>query len=80
MKGFKEAYKSIFHHYNEHVSHENSFQISNMHWIHFIPNQSFMNIRVVKKNQFRGNQFLFQFLNLYVEKNSREGCGLYDDI
>ena len=44
MKGFKEAYKSIFHYYNEHGSHENSLYISNMHWIHFIPNQSFMNI------------------------------------
>ena len=22
MKGFKEAYKSIFHYYNEHASHE----------------------------------------------------------
>ena len=44
MKGFKEAYKSIFHYYNEHGSHGNSFYISNMHWIHFIPNQSFMNI------------------------------------
>ena len=44
MKGFKEAYKSIFHYYNEHGSHENSFYISNMHWIYFIPNQSFMNI------------------------------------
>ena len=44
MKGFKEVYKSIFHYYNEHVSHEKSFHISNMHWIYFIPNQSFMNI------------------------------------
>ena len=44
MKGFEEAYKSIFHYYNEHGSHENSFYISNMHWINFIPNQSFMNI------------------------------------
>ena len=44
MKGFKEAYKSIFHYYNEHGSHENSFYILNMHWIYFIPNQSFMNI------------------------------------
>ena len=44
MKGFKEAYKSIFHNYNEHGSLENSFYISNMYWIHFIPNQSFMNI------------------------------------
>ena len=42
MKGFKEAYKSIFHYYNEHGLHENSFYISNMHWIYFIPNQSFM--------------------------------------
>ena len=25
---------------------------------------------------FFGNQSLFLFLNLYVEKNSREGCGL----
>ena len=42
MKGFKEAYKSIFHYYNEHDEHgphENSFYISNMHWIHFIPDQ-----------------------------------------
>ena len=44
MKGFKEAYKSIFHYYNEYGWHENSFYISNMHWIYFIPNQSFMNI------------------------------------
>ena len=44
MKGFKEAYKSIFHYYNEQRSHENSFYILNMHWIHFIFNQSFMNI------------------------------------
>ena len=44
MKCFKEAYKNIFHCYNEHGWHENSFYISNMHWIHFIPNQSFMNI------------------------------------
>ena len=36
MKGFKEAYKIIFHYYNEHGSHENSFYISNMHWIYFI--------------------------------------------
>ena len=33
-----------------------------------------------KKPQFRGNQLFFHLLNLYVEKNSREGCGLYDDI
>ena len=33
-----------------------------------------------KKTQFCGNRLLFHFLNLYVEKNSREGCGLYDDI
>ena len=44
MKGFKEAYKSIFHYYNKHGSHKNSFYISKMHWIHFIPNQSFRNI------------------------------------
>ena len=44
MKGFKEAYKSIFHYCNEHGLHENSFSISNMYWIYFIPNQSFMNI------------------------------------
>ena len=46
MKGSKEAYKSIFHYYNEHRSHENSFYISlsNLNWIYFIPNQSFMNI------------------------------------
>ena len=44
MKGSKEAYKIIFHYYNEHGSHENSFYISNMHWIYFIPNHSFMNI------------------------------------
>ena len=36
MKGFKEAYKSIFPYYNEHGSHKNSFYISNMHWIYFI--------------------------------------------
>ena len=44
MKGFKEAFKSMFHYYNEHGLHENSFYISNMHWIYFIPNQLFMNI------------------------------------
>ena len=44
MKDFKEAYESIFHHYNEHGSHENSCYISNMHWIYFIPNRSLMNI------------------------------------
>ena len=44
MKGFKEVYKSIFYHFNEHGSHENSFYISNMHWIYFIPNQLYMNI------------------------------------
>ena len=44
MKGLKEAYKSIFHYYNEHESHKNSFYILNMHWIYFIPNKSFMNI------------------------------------
>ena len=44
MKGFKEAYKSIFHYYTEHRSHENSFYISNMHSINFIANQSFINI------------------------------------
>ena len=43
MKGFKEAYKGIFHYYNEHGSHKNPFDISNMHLIYFIPNQSFMN-------------------------------------
>ena len=43
-KGFKEVYESIFHYYNEHGSHENSLYISNMLWIYFIPNQSFMNI------------------------------------
>ena len=36
--------KSIFPYYNGHGSHENSFYILNMHWINFIPNQSFMNI------------------------------------
>ena len=41
MKG----YKSIFDYdISEHGLHENSFYISNMHWIKFIPNQSFMNI------------------------------------
>ena len=44
MKRFKGAYKSIFYYYNEHGSHENSFHISKMHRIYFIPNQSFMNI------------------------------------
>ena len=44
MKGFKEAYKSIFHDYNQHESHENPFYISNIHWIYFIPKQSFVNI------------------------------------
>ena len=44
MKGFKEAYKRIFHCYNEHGSYENLFYISNRHWIYFIPNQSFMDI------------------------------------
>ena len=44
MKGFKEAYKSIFYYYHEHGSHKNSFYISNMHWIYLISNQSFMNI------------------------------------
>ena len=34
----------LFHYYNEPGSHENSFYISNMHWINFIRNQSFMNI------------------------------------
>ena len=38
MKDFKEAYKSIFHYYNEPGSHENSFYISTMHWIHCISN------------------------------------------
>ena len=33
MEGFKKAYTSIFNYY-----------ISNMHWIYFIPNESFMNI------------------------------------
>ena len=44
MKGFKEAYRSIFHYYNKHGSHEKSFYISNMHCIYLIPNQSCMNI------------------------------------
>ena len=44
MKSFNEAYKSIFYYYNEHGSHGNWFYISTMHWIYFIPNQSFMNI------------------------------------
>ena len=44
MKSFKEAYKKKFHYYNEHGSHENSFSISNMQWIYFIPNQSSMSI------------------------------------
>ena len=35
MKDFKKAYKSIFHYCNEHWSQENSFYISNMHWIYF---------------------------------------------
>ena len=39
MKGFKEACKSIFHYYNEHELHENSFYISNIHWIYFISSQ-----------------------------------------
>ena len=43
MKGF-EAYKSIFHYYNEHGSHENLVYIFNMHLIYFISSQSFMNI------------------------------------
>ena len=34
MKGFKGAYKSIFHYYNKHGTHENSFYIWNMHWIY----------------------------------------------
>ena len=33
-----------------------------------------------KKTRFWGNQLLFDFLNLYVEKETRESCGLYDDI
>ena len=61
MKGFKGAYKSIFHYYNEHGSHENSFYISNIHWIHFIPNQSFMNIlhgyKLVRLAYFSGAGF-----------------------
>ena len=44
MKGFKVAHISILHYYNEHGLHENSFYISNIDWICFIPNQSFMNI------------------------------------
>ena len=44
MEGFAEAYKSIFHYYNQHGSHENSFYISNMDWIYLISNQSFVNI------------------------------------
>ena len=44
MKGFKEAYKSIFHYYNEYGSHKNSCYISNMHWIYFIPNKLLINI------------------------------------
>ena len=44
MKGCQEAYKSIFHYHDERGSHENSFYISNIYWIHFIPNQSFTNI------------------------------------
>ena len=44
MKGCKEAYESIFHYYNEYGSHENSFYLSNIYWIDFLPNQSFMNI------------------------------------
>ena len=44
MKGFKAAYKSICHYYNVHESREDSFYISNMHWIYCISNQSFMNI------------------------------------
>ena len=44
MKVFQEAYKSIFHYYSEHGSQENLFYVSNMYWIHFILNQSFMNI------------------------------------
>ena len=39
MKGFQEADNSIFYYYNEHGSHENSFYISNIYWIYFIPNQ-----------------------------------------
>ena len=33
-----------------------------------------------KKTQFCGNQLLFHFLNLYVEKKIRKGCDLYDYI
>ena len=33
-----------------------------------------------KKTQFSGNQLLFNFFNLYVEKKTRKGCDLYDDI
>ena len=33
-----------------------------------------------KKTRFWGNKLLFHFLNLYVEKNSREGCDFHDDI
>ena len=44
MRSFKEAYKSIFRYCTEHGSHENSFHISNMHWMYFIPIQSFMSI------------------------------------
>ena len=44
MKGFKIAGEIFFHYCNERGSHENAFYISNMHWIYFIPNQSFMNI------------------------------------
>ena len=55
MKGFKEAYKSIFHCYNEHGSHVNSFYISNMHW-EKIP------IKITVLAQYSCSIFIFMFI------------------
>ena len=37
MKGFKEAYKSIFYYPNQHGSHENLFQPGQGQWDVYVP-------------------------------------------
>ena len=70
MKIFKEAYKNIFHYYNEHGSHNNSFYISNMHWIYSIPNQSFINTSFKLVEFFKVTDIITTEHSRWVSKNS----------
>ena len=63
--------------------HENRHEIFMPNVIDLFRGRKYMYICTLgwlKKTRFWGNQMLFDFVNLNEEKNSREGCGLYDDI